>query len=173
VIVAKPNGRDARSQDVQAWIIEVLERRADAKKQLDELRNLREAGGRASDERRLAVYQAARDTGLVPASAGYHAVAITLLHIAERVTEEDPRLRDLMQQMEAVRQAHNGDWKEGEGPEDYESLRREWHQIADAIPPAIFRAHGELEMADLCEADREEFSRRVEAAGDDWRRGER
>lgn len=96
-----------------------------------------------------------------------------MLHIADRVTEEDPRLRDLMQRMAAMRAPHGEDWKEGEGSEDYQSLLRERDRIADAIPPAIFRAHGELEMADLCETDREEFSRRVEAAGADWRRGER
>jgi len=171
------NGRDPDSQDLLRWMIEVAERRADARRQLEALQDLRGAGDRPTDAQRVKAYQAARDSGLVPASAGYYAVASTLIMISEKIAGEDPRLRDLLRQMELARNAHGlspeEEWEEGAGPDEYEDLRREWDRIADTIPPAIFRAHGEAAMAELFERDKDEFYRCVEEARIEWEPGRR
>jgi hypothetical protein len=124
----------------------------------------RSLGPDATDEDRLAVYQAIRDAGSLPPEAGLHLVAWqTDLITAEAAQEE---LRELDEQLEAIREAHGLEelerWPAGQEPDDYLEANDQYIAAYDDLYVRMLEQHGEHELASLFRQDRAEFDRRQE-----------
>ncbi len=122
-------------------------------------------GPESTEEERLAVYQAIRDSGCLPAEAGFYLVCWQIDAMAS--LEAETSLRDLDDRMAAIEQAyeleHGEPWPPDEAPPEYEELLEQYHAAWERIYLAKLEAFGEQEMADLHRADREEFDKRGEA----------
>ena len=121
-------------------------------------------GPESTGEERLAVYQAVRDSGLLPEEAGFFLVSWQIDDIATRDAEED--LREYEDRMEAIQEAYCFDdgevWSPGTSPEGYEKTRREYYQAWDEVFAKKLEAFGEQEMARLLRTDRERFEQLTE-----------
>ncbi len=124
-----------------------------------------ELGPESTEDERLAVYQAIRDSGCLPAEAGFYLVCWQIDAMASQ--EAETSLRDLDDRMAAIEQAyeleHGESWPSDEAPPEYEELLEQYHAAWERIYLAKLEAFGEQEMADLHRADREEFDKRSEA----------
>ena len=113
----------------------------------------------STEEERLAVYQAIRDSGCLPPDAGFHLVSWQIDAMASM--EAETSLRDLDDRMKAIEKAYELEtgepWPPDELPPEYEELLEQYHAAWDRIFLAKLEAFGEQEMADLYRADREEF----------------
>jgi hypothetical protein len=116
-------------------------------------------------EERLLVYQAIRDSGLLPDDAGFFIVSWQL----DEISAEDAAsaLRHLEDQMIAIEKKHGlgeGEaWSRGEAPAEYEEVRLEYQRAWDELYADRLEKHGESEMAALLRTDHDEFERRTEA----------
>ena len=76
-------------------------------------------------------------------------------------------LQDLSDRMRAVEEEHGAErgepWWPGEGPDRWETLRRQWQERVDAVFLDTLEAHGEEDLARLFREDPEDFERRMEA----------
>lgn len=119
----------------------------------------------SSNDERLAVYQAIRDSGCLPAEAGFYLVSWQI----DAMTSEDAetKLRPLEDQIQAIRRAHgineDDSWPPSQAPAEYEALRREYNAAWEDIFVAKLKACGEREIARLYRSNREEFELRSEA----------
>ena len=122
-------------------------------------------GPGSTEEERLAVYQAIRDSGYLPPDAGFHLVSWQIDAMAS--LEAETSLRGLDDRMKAMKKACELETGEPWPPDDlspeYEDLLKQYHAAWERIFLAKLEAFGEQEMADLYRADREEFDRRGEA----------
>lgn len=119
----------------------------------------------ASDERRLAAYQAVRNAGCLPDDAGLFLVAYMVEQIASRAA--DARLRKVERRMEQLERKHGlreGEyWNEGEGPAEYEAARKRQQQIWDDAFRDNLVAHGEPEIAELFSRDLPSYTAKFNA----------
>ncbi|HEX2719021.1 MAG TPA: hypothetical protein VHM67_15235 [Gemmatimonadaceae bacterium] len=99
----------------------------------------------------IAEVRRARDAGTLD-----RAFALFLIYkFAEeamlRVVEEDPRLVELSEKIEAIERAHGLDELESfhvdDGPPEWKALTAEWDAVFDACMSEIFRRTGEAELA--------------------------
>ncbi len=122
-------------------------------------------GPGSSEEERLAVYQAVRDSGCLPAEAGFYLVSWQVDAMAGM--EAEISLGHLDEQMEAIKDRHglaeDEFWPSGKAPEEYEKLRREYQDAWDEIFAATLEQYGEFEMARQFREDPEGFESRSEA----------
>src|SRR4051812_10318448 len=89
----------------------------------------RRLGPESTDEERLAVYRAFRDSGSLPEDAGFYLVSWQIDAMTSRHAEV--ALRHLDDQLEAIEQAHGIDegemWEPGEAPPEYEEVLSRYH----------------------------------------------
>ncbi len=80
--------------------------------------------------------------------------------------ESGGELRSLSDRMREIEEEHGVDrgepWWPGQGPANWEELRREWQQRVDAIFLDTLEAHGETDLAQLFREDPEVFNRKEE-----------
>jgi hypothetical protein len=121
----------------------------------------------ALDAQLLVTFREARDTGTVPADAGFFLVAHILLAMADESLAEDPRVRELGCELETMERDYglpeDESWAPGEAPEEWEALSRQYEIACDQARATFFRAYGEAEMAEVFEHDRASFIRRFES----------
>jgi hypothetical protein len=112
----------------------------------DLLHRIKTPGPAPRKDERLAVYQAVRESGLVPPEASFYLIAYTIEWIAQDLAaaEFDRKARDATQR------------KDREG---LERLGRSDPAEAVRITAAVFRSYGETAMADLYEHRRAEYER--------------
>ncbi len=119
----------------------------------------------STEEERLLVYQAIRDSGVLPEDAGFHLVTWAVDQIAERLAEK--ALRDLDNRIDSIRTAHglaeDEHWGYGEGPPEYEEVSREYDRASDDLFTQTLETHGEHAIAILFRTDIEAYERRNEA----------
>lgn len=126
-----------------------------------------------ADEDRLAVYQAVRDAGSVPAEATFFLIswvvdAITLADAEHVLGEQQDRLAE-------IKLRHglqvDDDWPPGEVPDEYEEAQQEFFASWDQFYAEQLEAHGEPDMARIFLEDREHFERLSEAGREFFARG--
>jgi hypothetical protein len=168
-LIPKPTPSTMNTRDNTPWhvpinarLAEVVEAAAQTPAWYDAWMLL---GPESSEEERLKVYQAVRDSGLLPEEAGFYLVAWQIDAMACEAAET--ALHDLDEQLEAIKASHGlGEddlWPPGEGPEEYEDLRQEYQDAWNGLFAGRLAEFGEGAMAELFCADREEFDRRSEA----------
>jgi hypothetical protein len=112
-------------------------------------------------EDRLAVYQAIRDSGHLSDPEGFYLVSWQIEAMAD--LEAETRLRDLGDAMQAIEKENGvqqGDpWPDDQAPPVYEELSRQYQDAWDAIFVGKLQAFGEQDIADLYQADPDEFAR--------------
>jgi len=122
-------------------------------------------GPESTEQERLAVYQAVRDSGCLPEEAGFYLVSWQI--DAMTSLDAETRLADLDDQMRAIEEAHGLEegefWPPGKAPEEYEELRRRHQAAWDQMYVAKPAEFGEHEMAQQYRSDPEGFHRRSEA----------
>ncbi|MGO9462703.1 MAG: hypothetical protein ACLQVF_00870 [Isosphaeraceae bacterium] len=119
----------------------------------------------STDEERLSVYQAIRDSGVLPEDAGFHLVSWQVDQIAERLAKT--ALRDFDERLDSIRRAHglaeDEYWGSGEGPPEYVQVNQEYDRADDDLFTQTLEAHGEHAIATLYRTDKEAYERRNEA----------
>ena len=124
-----------------------------------------ELGPQAPGEERLAVYQAVRAAGSVPAEAGFFLVAWMLDILTDDRAEE--ALREVEDRLEAVRQKYgleeDASAEEDDAPAEYREAMQQVHDAWDALYLARLEGHGEHDMARLFQEDQEQFDQVFEA----------
>lgn len=119
----------------------------------------------STEQERLAVYQAIRDSGSLPADAGFWLVALQADSLAAALA--DQTLGDLEDRMEEIRAEAGLDeldhWPPGEEPAEYEELRHQRNEAWDFLYAAVLDRCGEEAMAQLFRNRRDEFDRRLDA----------
>ena len=123
-------------------------------------------GDESTEEERLAVYQAVRDSCLLPEAAGWFLISSLVDEIAAR--DAEPVLGDYERQIETIEdreyRLRQGDiWPAGAAPAGYDVLRREYHQAWDWWFAQTLRKFGEHAMAGTAETLPDEFEALVEA----------
>lgn len=119
----------------------------------------------ASDESRLAAYQAVRNAGGLPDGAGLFLVTYTIEQIAARAA--DAPLRKIERRIERLERKYGlregESWSEGEGPAEYEAARKRQQEIWDEAFRESLVAHGEHEIAELFSRDLPSYTARFSA----------
>ena len=122
-------------------------------------------GPESTEEERLAVYQAVRDSGCLPEDAGFYLVSWQIDALAS--LDAEISLCHLDEQMQAIEQAHGLEegesWPPGKAPPQYEELRRTYDTAWDGIFAEMLAEFGEHDMARQFRADPDEFQRRSKA----------
>ena len=147
---------------INAKLAEIVEASASPLPWYDDWMGL---GPESSEEERLAVYQAVRDSGCLPAEAGFYLVAWQLDAMASM--EAETSLAHLDEQMQAIEEKHGlaeGEfWPPGKAPEEYKTLRQQYQDAWDGIFAATLKQHGEQEMARQFRSDPDGFEARSKA----------
>jgi hypothetical protein len=119
-------------------------------------------GPESTEQERLTVYQAIRDSGVLPDEAGFYLVSWQIDAIASLVAEEV--LRDMDERLTAIQRKYGLEegelWLPGEAPKEYEDLRREYQAAWDGIYAEKLVELGEQEMAEQFRTAPDEFERR-------------
>jgi len=119
----------------------------------------------STEEERLTVYQAVRDSGILPEDAGFYLVSWQVDALAEHVAETT--LRDLDERLSAIERKHRLEedevWEPDEAPPEYQAALRQYHDAWDELFAAQLEQHGEQALAALFRTDRAEYERRSEA----------
>jgi hypothetical protein len=119
-------------------------------------------GPESTEQQRLDVYQAIRDSGVLPPEAGFYLVSWQIDAITSQLAEE--ALRPMDDELAAIQAAHGlGEdefWRPGEAPEEYEQLRLKYQDAWDKLFAEQLKAHGEQAMAELFQADPDAFQQR-------------
>ncbi|WP_224371929.1 hypothetical protein [Hyalangium versicolor] len=141
---------------------------SEKERELRELaRRLADLDGDALDAQLLVTFREARDTGAVPADAGFFLVAHILLAMADEAIPEDAKVRTLGHELEVMERDYGlpeeKSWAPGEAPEEWEALSRQYEMACDEARANFFRTYGEAEMAELFLHDRVAFIRRFES----------
>ena len=122
-------------------------------------------GPESTEEERLAVYQAVRDSGCLPAEAGFYLVSWQIDAMASQDAEIS--LCHLDEQMKAIEEAYGLEegefWPPGQGPPGIRRASPQYHAAWDGIFAEKLEEFGEHEMARQFRADPEEFHRRSKA----------
>ncbi|HUY90751.1 MAG TPA: hypothetical protein VMV10_18600 [Pirellulales bacterium] len=109
----------------------------------------------ASNDRRLAAYQAVRNDGCLPDDAGLFLIAYMIDEITSRTA--DAKLRKVERRMENIERKYGlregESWAEGEAPAEYEAARKRQQKIWDEAFHENLVAHGEREIAELFSRD--------------------
>lgn len=120
----------------------------------------------ALDAQLLVTFREARDTGTVPPDAGFFLVSHILVAMADETLANDPKVRELAQELEVMERDYglleNEGWGAGEAPEEWEALSRQYEIACDEARADFFRTYGEAEMAEMFQHDRAGFIRRFE-----------
>jgi hypothetical protein len=118
----------------------------------------------SSEEDRLAVFQAIRDSGYLSDEEGFYLVSWYIETMAD--SEVATKLQDLDNRMTAIEEAYESEegkrWPDGQAPPEYEELSRQYQDVWDEIYVRKLEAYGEQEMADLYRTDSDEFARRYD-----------
>jgi hypothetical protein len=119
----------------------------------------RQLGPESTEEERLAVYQAVRDSGDLPAEGGFYLVAWQVDAIASQRAEIE--LREWDHRLEEIEETHgrndDGDWPSGSAPAEYDELLERYHSEGNALFIRTLDEVGEREMAQLFTTDRPRF----------------
>ena len=130
-------------------------------------RRLADLDADALDAQLLVTFREARDTGTVPADAGFFLVAHILLAMADEALPDDAQVRALGHELEVMERDYglpeDKSWAPGEAPEEWEALSRQYEMACDEARAAFFRIYGEAQMAELFLHDRAGFIRRFES----------
>jgi len=122
-------------------------------------------GPESTDEERLTVYRAVRDSGLLPDEAGFFLVSLQIDEIATR--DEAECLRDYEERLKEIEQAYrfnDGEvWSPKTAPEDYQEVQREYYRAWDELFANKLEEFGETEMARLFQTNPNRFERLTEA----------
>ena len=117
-----------------------------------------------TDEERLAVYRAVRDSGGLPADAGFFLLASQIDDLVSHLSQ--PRLVEFEDQMQAIAKAHGlGEddlWEHGEEPAEYLEVHRRYIDAWDQLYLEELLARGEDEIAQAFRDDRRQYERRLE-----------
>ena len=147
---------------INAKLASLLESSPDLPSWHERWKNL---GEQSTDEERLGVYQAIRDSGFLPASAGFYLVSWQIDNVASRRSEKE--LSQLEEQLSAIEEAEGlteeGFWSSGEAPDEYVEILEQYQDTWYRIFAATLDEHGERAMASLFRTDPAEFERRSEA----------
>lgn len=150
---------------INVRLAQIVETSADLPQWYDAWRRL---GSCATDEVRLAVYQAIRDAGSIPQLAGFYLIAWQIDAIASRIAET--KLRGLDERLDLIRQAHGladlEPWL-GPTPPEYTALFDQRQAASGELYLESLEQHGETEIAALFRTDRDQYQRRS-AAGRVW-----
>lgn len=118
----------------------------------------------SSEEERLAAYRAIHRDGCLPLEAGFYLVTWQADVIASERAETE--LRDLDDQMEAVKQAHglaeDDFWTADDEPPEFRVLRERYQAAWDQLFVDTLVVSGEREIAEIFEQDHDEFERLFE-----------
>ncbi|MGE3804823.1 MAG: hypothetical protein AB7K24_09145 [Gemmataceae bacterium] len=118
----------------------------------------------ATPRQRLPLYRAIRDSGCLPAEAGFFLVAWLVDFICDEHAEH--ALREPEARLEAIRQKY-GLEEETPGtehaPPEYRRAMREVHEAWDRLYAATLDELGETDLAQLFREDRQQFDREYEA----------
>ena len=119
-------------------------------------------GPKATEDERLAVYQAIRNSGCLPSEAGFYLVswqidAMTSLDAHTSLRHLEVRLIDFQL---AAGYGEDEFWPSGKAPDEYEDLRLQYLEAWDRMFASKLAVFGEQEMAALFLSDPEEFERR-------------
>jgi len=157
-----PQDNDPLHAPINARLAEIVEAATTPPLWYDDWMGL---GPESSEEERLAVYQAIRDSGCLPAEAGFYLVSWQL--DAMTSLEAEISLRHLDERMKAIEERHGlaegKFWPPGKAPVEYEELRQEYQDAWDRIFAAMLERYGEQEMVRQLRADPEGFQRQSKA----------
>lgn len=121
-----------------------------------------------SEERRLAVYQAIRKSGVLPEDAGFFLVSWQADVIASQRAETE--LKGMEDRLREIEKQHGseglGDWPSGEAPAEYTQILSQYHPAWDKIFARTLAEFGEAEMASLFQTDEDAFGDRNDAGRD-------
>ncbi|OHB80097.1 MAG: hypothetical protein A2V98_24835 [Planctomycetes bacterium RBG_16_64_12] len=127
-------------------------------------------GPDSTEESRLAVYRAVRDSGLLPEEAGFYLVSWQI--DAMTSLDAETSLGHLDEQLKAIEEAYGLEegefWPPGKAPKEYEELRQQYEAAWDRMYVAKLDELGEHEMARQYRSDPDGFRRRSEAGRDRW-----
>lgn len=119
----------------------------------------------STNEDRLAVYQAIRDSGKLPADAGFFLVGGLIDDLVSELPQ--PRLKVFESQMQAIMEAHGLDedefWEKGDEPAEYAEVHHRYMEVWDQLYLDELLARGEHEIAKAFRDDRREHDLRIEA----------
>lgn len=120
--------------------------------------------GGCTEEDRLSVYQAIRDSGCLPEVAGFFLVAWQIDAMSAQRAEKE--LRPLEERLDALGQPYsfgNDDAEtDGAESEDYDEALQEYESAWSVLFKQMLRDFGEHAIADLYDADPDEYHRRFE-----------
>lgn len=121
-------------------------------------------GPESTAQQRLAVYQAIRNSGLLPQDAGFYLVSWQIDEITEvNAINVLGHLDDRLRAVEKKHGLREGEfWSPDEAPPEYEELRLEHQRAWDELFADTLEKYGEREMAELFRTDDDEFERRSE-----------
>jgi len=109
----------------------------------------------STEEERLAVYQAVRDSGSLPAEAGFRLVFLQVEQMA--LEDRNVRLVNLEDQLTTIEKAHGlaiGEpWSTGEPPKEYQELKLACQVAWDDVFVAKLEEFGEYDMAQQVRTD--------------------
>jgi hypothetical protein len=118
----------------------------------------------ATDEERLAVYQAVRTAGSVPAAAGCFLVAWLLDGLTDHRAEEG--LREFEARLATVRQQYgleeDASAESDDAPPEYRKTMQQMNDAWDALYLATLEEYGEHELARLFRTDPDQFDQLYE-----------
>ncbi|HVW38743.1 MAG TPA: hypothetical protein VHB99_15620 [Pirellulales bacterium] len=119
----------------------------------------------ASDDARLAVYQAVRNGGGLPDEAGFYLVAFMIDELTNESRSE--KLRKIERQIQRIERKHglrkDEYWTDDDAPAEYQAARKRQREIWDEVFRENLIAHGENEIAELFARDRSAYEAKFEA----------
>jgi len=132
------------------------------------LERIQHLGKRVTADERLDAYRAVRASGVLPDDAALYLVGYALqdFEIELFTTDADPEVARISAELATLERKHGlaeGEyWPIGEAPSDVERLRAEYEHATDRARAALWRAKGEVNMAELYERHRAEYEQRIE-----------
>ena len=116
----------------------------------------------STNEERLAVYQAVRDSGCLPVEAGFYLVSWQIETMATEVT--NVTLDDLDDQLAAIEEAHGLElgtpWPTSKAPKEWQEINHAWEAAWDDAFVGKLEEFGEHDMACQFRADPVGFENR-------------
>jgi len=142
------SGQDDDFPDITATLASIVEASSTLPPWYDAWARLRPE---STEEDRLAVYQAIRDSGYLSDEEGFYLVSSQIEDMAD--IEATKQLRDLDDRIKAIEREYglleDGSWPNAEVPPEYEELSRRYQDAWDEIFVGKLEAFGEQEAADL------------------------
>ena len=117
------------------------------------------------EEDRLSVYQAIRESELLPEDAGFYLVCWQVAQIVECLA--DTVLSELDDRLDAIRTAHglaeDEEWDLADAPPEYRDVSEEYERASNDLFIQVLEANGEHAIATLYRTDKQAYQRREEA----------